>query len=57
MSSELENLTKIKQSATAFGKSKKRVENLKVQIQERAMKFWPRRAFDLIKDIQNQKFL
>ena len=54
---EFENLLKIKHSARNSGKPKERIDEFKLRIEEKTMKFWPRNVLQMMDNEINKAFL
>ena len=54
---EIENLLKIKHSARNSGKPKERIDEFKLRIKEKTMKFWPRNVLQMMDNEMDKAFL
>ena len=54
---EFENLLKIKHSARNSGKPKERIDEFKLRIKEKTMKFWPRNVLQMMDNEIDKAFL
>ena len=54
---DFENLLKIKHSARNSGKPKERIDEFKLRIKEKTMKFWPRNVLQMMDNELDKAFL